>query len=119
LTTFVIDASIAVKWMVEEDGTPRASALQAAEIETAADLIVARSGDAYRGSRPVFRSLPIAGAYPSVSRDVRLRARQAFMRACRFLALTCPAHTGGAFHCVSSRNDGRRSWIEESSAFPV
>jgi hypothetical protein len=28
VTTFVIDASIAVKWVVEEDGTPLALALR-------------------------------------------------------------------------------------------
>jgi hypothetical protein len=33
LTSFVIAARIAVEWVVEEDGTPRASTLQAAEIE--------------------------------------------------------------------------------------
>jgi len=41
LKTFVIDASIAIKWVVEEDGTPQAVALLNSALLTAPDLLVA------------------------------------------------------------------------------
>jgi predicted nucleic acid-binding protein len=40
LTTFVIDASIAVKWVVEEDGTPQALALRGRAKLIAPELLV-------------------------------------------------------------------------------
>lgn len=41
MSTLVIDASIAVKWVVEEDGTPRALALRRQAKLIAPDLLVA------------------------------------------------------------------------------
>jgi predicted nucleic acid-binding protein len=41
LTTFVVDASIAVKWVVEEDGTPQALALRRQAKLIAPELLVA------------------------------------------------------------------------------
>jgi predicted nucleic acid-binding protein len=41
LTKFVIDASIAVKWVVEEDGTPQALALRGRAKLIAPELLVA------------------------------------------------------------------------------
>ena len=41
MNTFVIDASIAVKWVVEEDGTPEALALRQRAKLIAPDLLVA------------------------------------------------------------------------------
>ena len=41
MKTFVIDASIAIKWVVEEDGTPQAVALLNCALLTAPDLLVA------------------------------------------------------------------------------
>jgi predicted nucleic acid-binding protein len=39
--TFVIDASIAIKWVVEEEGTPQALVLRKHGRLTAPDLLVA------------------------------------------------------------------------------
>jgi predicted nucleic acid-binding protein len=41
---FVIDASIAVKWLVEEDGTPQALALRRRARLIAPDLLAAECG---------------------------------------------------------------------------
>jgi predicted nucleic acid-binding protein len=41
VTTLVIDASIAIKWVVEEDGTPQALAVRAQGRLLAPDLLVA------------------------------------------------------------------------------
>ena len=41
MTTFVVDASIAVKWVVEEDGTPQALALRGRSKLIAPELLVA------------------------------------------------------------------------------
>jgi predicted nucleic acid-binding protein len=41
LTTFVVDASIAVKWVVEEEGTPQALALRRQAKLIAPELLVA------------------------------------------------------------------------------
>jgi predicted nucleic acid-binding protein len=41
VTTFVIDASVAVKWVVEEEGTPQALALRRNGRLVAPDLLVA------------------------------------------------------------------------------
>lgn len=41
MTTFVVDASIAIKWVVEEDGTPLAIALRKNARLIAPDLLVA------------------------------------------------------------------------------
>jgi predicted nucleic acid-binding protein len=41
VTTFIIDASIAIKWVVEEEGTPQALALRKSSRLAAPDLLVA------------------------------------------------------------------------------
>ena len=48
MTTLVIDASIAVKWVVEEDGTPQALALRGRPKLIAPELLVAECANILR-----------------------------------------------------------------------
>ncbi len=45
MKTFVVDASIAIKWVVEEEGTPQALALRKSARLIAPDLLVAECAD--------------------------------------------------------------------------
>jgi hypothetical protein len=47
VNTFVIDASIAVKWVVEEDGTPEALALRQTAKLMAPELLVAECANIF------------------------------------------------------------------------